>query len=480
MLRTNGRTVARAVVLAWLALTGAAQSAMAAERTEEIWVGETITIKGGRTQIERGTVKATSGDPDIATAKWGDEDTGPLIITGVKEGKTLVTLTGKVRLMVMGTSGSKDAVLRSRQFTEYVDVKVIDAEVETRMVRLHKDQEMTINLARGARIASITVADKAVLWVHKNTLTKFTLNAKEIGLTLVTVKFTRRVKGRRKKVTGLIYVLVYEGKREGPKIKKDAWGAMPEPTHKIIILPPRKKKPKPPAWPPKKGVKTGFIPSGRNYGDVGDLVIKNTTGQPVTVTIPPGLLLDSFFEAVQDLYLAVVAMEKPCEGAKYIGKPFTIQPGQTVVVEHLPGFCPDFEKDPPKKNDTAVYACRQPDKKSKALLDTIAAAKTVDVGKLKLEVFGEKKARAMITQGALWAVDSHVDDEQGNEVSNTDLTDRFYGAFTRSAKAALDKMPPENRKQAEKLVKDDIKKMVGVTDFLAKGFKRMKEAAVKG
>ena len=146
----------------------------------------------------------------------------------------------------------------------------------------------------------------------------------------------------------------------------------------------------------------------------------------------------------------------------------TVAPGGTHVIKDLPGFCPDFEKDPPQKDDEGVYACKQPDEKAKVLLDTIALAKKLDVGSLKLKVFGKDKARSMVAQGALWMVDSKVDDTKGNEVAAKDLSDKFFGSFAESAKASLEKMPPASRKKAEKLVQDDIRKIVAATSFIAK------------
>ena len=221
-------------------------------------------------------------------------------------------------------------------------------------------------------------------------------------------------------------------------------------------------------WPGIKGVVSTFTPSGNNYGNIGSLVIKNNTDKPVTVTVPAGMLLDSSDPAIQDLYIAPVPTETTCQGARYIGQGVTVKAGETFVMKDLSGFCPDHEKDPPKKDDTAVYACRQPDEKSKELLRTIGLMKTIDVGSLKLEVFEEAKATTMMTQGALWMVDSRIDEVKDNEVSGKDLSDKFYGAFATSAKKAFDKMTPDSRKQAETLVMNDIIKIVAATSFIAK------------
>jgi len=471
-------------LLACLVLGAMALPGLGAEVSVEIWVGESVSIHASRKQIERGTVSATSNKPEIATAEWGGGDTGPVTITGVAEGKAVVTVKGKLRVMPVGISGPGRTreVLRGEPFTDYVNVSVVEAEVEQRVIIIRKRQKVTLNLGRTAKIRSIHNGDKAVVRVHKNTLKTFTIIGKREGFSLVTVKFTRVEKGKKKNITGLVYVTVHGGKREGPALIRMGWDAMPEPTHRIIIIQPeetkgtKKKVSLRPGWPKTKGVKCTFVPSGRNYGDIGDLIIKNATDDPATVTVPPGMLLESSDPSVQDLYVADVPTESPCSGAKDIGRPITVQPDGYYIVRDVPGFCPDFEKEPPQTDDTSVYACKQPDKKSKVLLDTIAAVKKLDVGSLKLDVFGRDKARAMVAQGSLWMVDSEIDSEKGNEVSKEDLSDRFYSTFAISAKASLDKMSAKDRKQAEKLVKDDIKEIVGATSFVAKRITKGKTA----
>ncbi len=221
-------------------------------------------------------------------------------------------------------------------------------------------------------------------------------------------------------------------------------------------------------WPGIKGVKSTFKPSGSNYGDIGSLIIKNNTDKPVSVTVPAGMLLNSSDPATQDLYIALVPTETPCRGAAYIGKNVTIKAGQSFVMEHMCGFCPDYEKAPPKKDDTTVYTCSQPDKKAATLLATIGLAGTIDASSLKLSVFAPPKAAAMMAQGALWMVDSKIDEVKDNEVSDKDLSDKFYGTFAVSAKASLDKMTPENRQRAETIVKSDISKIVAAISFVSK------------
>jgi hypothetical protein len=121
-----------AVLFAWLALAAAALPAPAAERSVEIWVGESVSIAAGRKQIEPNTVEVSSDNKKVATATWGKADTGPVTITGVSVGKTIVTVKGEFRVIPVGIKGKgeKAAILQREPFTDYVDVTVIEAEVK--------------------------------------------------------------------------------------------------------------------------------------------------------------------------------------------------------------------------------------------------------------------------------------------------------------------------------------------------------------
>ncbi|MDP6359328.1 MAG: hypothetical protein QF473_29685 [Planctomycetota bacterium] len=226
--------------------------------------------------------------------------------------------------------------------------------------------------------------------------------------------------------------------------------------------------PKKPTWPNSNGVLFTFIPSGSNYGDIGDLLITNTTESPVTTTVPPGLLFDSSEPAVQDLYVADVPTRTPQAGAAKIGKSVSVDPGQTLVINDIPGFCPDFELAPPKPGAGGTYAVRPPDKKAKPLLAALERVRKFDIGKLKLDVFKADQTRRMLAQGALWMVDSRADDVKGNEVTGQKLTDRFWTKFEQSAAESLKKMPPKQRDAAKKLVKNDIKEIVKGISFVSK------------
>ncbi|MDP7286396.1 MAG: hypothetical protein QGH94_00240 [Phycisphaerae bacterium] len=222
------------------------------------------------------------------------------------------------------------------------------------------------------------------------------------------------------------------------------------------------------AWPPVKGVLVTFIPSGRNYGNIGDLVLTNTTDKTVSVTVPEGLLLDSNDPKVQDLYVARVPTEQVCQGAEDIGKVIPIKAGKAYVVRDITGFCPDFELASPGKGESGIYVAKKPDKKSETLLATIELARKVDVGEMKLEVFGKKKTEAMITQGALWMVDSKCDSVEQNDVTKKALEDKFLTVFKVSAKGALAKMDERQKKKAVQFVEADVKDIVAKISFVSK------------
>jgi len=212
-----------------------------------------------------------------------------------------------------------------------------------------------------------------------------------------------------------------------------------------------------------------FIPSGRNYGDIGDLLITNPTDEPVTCVVPDGMLLDSSDPITQDLYVANVPTETPCSGAELIGRPVTVGAGESYLMRDLPGYCPDFELAPPDEGVCDIYTPCAPDERGARLLEVIAAVQGFDVGPVKLDLFEEGKAREMMCQGALWTVESAFDDVEGNEVTAEQLAGRYWEAFETSAGAALEAMPSDQRQETEELVRDEIRRIVSATSFVAKG-----------
>ncbi len=431
----------------------------------------------------------TVDNPGIASVSWSGGESGTLTITGVEEGDCVVTIKGKVRATGLGTAG---ALITEQDFSETIPVKVTGTDEYSKLAVLYVKQKMSITFPKGMKMGSKAPknTNPEIVGVRRNSAKQLTLTGKKKGESWLYFKLTVTEGKKKKKVFGTIWVQVKAGDPNdmhvrigwddlytGQVILLDPPAGMTE-TGELIDPNSEKKKKKSSKvletgmlldWPGIEGVNATFVPSGKNYGDIGDLLIKNDTDKPATVTVPPGLLLDSADPAVQDLYVADVPTETPCSGAKDIGRPITVKPDATYAINDVPGFCPDHEKKPPTQGDTSIYASKQPDEKSKVLLDTIESAKKLDVGSMKLEVFEEDKAREMVTQGSLWMVDSRIDAEEDNELTSEELSSKFYGTFAASAKESLDKMSSEDRKKAEDLVKDDIKKIVAATAFVAKG-----------
>ncbi len=471
-----------AAAVCMAALLPASQAA--ADGSVTIGVGHSWTKSFGKVPFEsKPTISVDQ--PNIASVSWTGGESGSLVVTGVEEGEAVVTITGKVRVVNFGTGNKPIATVKDVTAKVYVTV-VEDAEY-MKLVILHVKEKISVKFPKNMKLSAkgITNSNPKIASVRRNSSKQLTIRGKKVGETWLRFKLLISKKGKKdKEVPATIKVRVIAGK---PKKKYSRTGWDDLYIGEIIIVNPGvgmdeygqpteewKKKQKEREvsrltdWPGQEGVVCSFVPSGRNYGDIGDLVIENDSNKPVTVTVPEGLLLDSGDPAVQDLYVADVPTETVCDGAKEIGKPITIEPDGMYVIKELPGFCPDFEKDPPETDNEGIYACKQPDEKAEALLDTVKLVKELDVGTMKLEVFEEDKARAMVAQGSLWMVDSEIDETKGNEVSAKDLSEKFFGSFAESAKDKLEAMTPEKREQVEELVKDDIKKIVEATSFVAK------------
>jgi hypothetical protein len=433
--------------------------------------------------------KIKSKDPSIATVAWKGEESGSLVVTGVKEGTTKVMVTGKIRVVEIGPGAKK--ILTVKPYKAIVTVKVIKSEKYTKLVVIHVKQKMSIKFPKRYRKASpVKNSNRRVVTVTSQTRTRITIRGVKVGESWLTFLLEVKLKnGKKKKVPANILVRVIAGKpAKGKEHFTAGWDDLF--IGEIILVNPGpgmdkhgKPIPKPEDededdeevgmlqdWPAQEGVYCSFQASGRNYGAIGDMTIENSTDTPVTVTVPPGLLLDSDNPKVQDLYVADVPTEKPCAGAKEIGTPITIAPNASYAIKDIPGFCPDGEKAPPaaETNGQSVYTACKPDEKADTLLEAVAAVKKMDVGNLKLDVFKEDKARAMIAQGALWQVDSKIDEEPDNDFTSATLKTRFFEAFTASAKESLEKMPAKKRETVESVVKDDIKKIVAAADFVTK------------
>jgi len=213
-------------------------------------------------------------------------------------------------------------------------------------------------------------------------------------------------------------------------------------------------------WPGVPGIKVTFNPTGAKYGYIGDLIIANETDHVVTCTVPLGMLLKTRDPRIQDMYAADVPTETPCSGAKYLGNRIAIAPKAKKVIKEIPGFCADFEFDPPDKGMAGNYTCKKPGGKGKKLLSVIEAVKKLDLSKLELKVFREKKASEMITLASCWMAESRWDGVEGNDVSTAQVIERFMEAFATPGGTNLPKMPSEQQVEAEKLLEEDVAKIV--------------------
>ncbi|MBT3200034.1 MAG: hypothetical protein HN350_08955 [Phycisphaerales bacterium] len=463
-------------------------SAAAEEGVTVVGEGHSRSASFGKVPFES-KPKIKSKDPSIATVSWKGEESGSLVITGVKEGTTVVTVTGKVRVTEIGPGAKK--ILTVKPYKASVTVKVIKSEKYTKMAVIYVKQKMSIKFPKRYKKATpVKNSNRRVVTVTSQTRTRITIRGVKVGESWLTFLMEVKLKnGKKKKVPANILVRVIAGKPKKDKTHVSiGWDDLYIGEVIIVNPPPGMDKHGKPIpipekdddddeevgmlqdWPAQDGVYCSFKASGRNYGGIGDITIENATDKPVTVTVPPGLLLDSDTPQVQDLYVADVPTETPCGGAKDIDKPITIAPNASYVIKDVPGFCPDGEKDPPKPETEgqSVYTACKPDEKASTLLDAIAAVKKMDVGKMKLDVFKEDKARAMVCQGTLWQVDSKIDAEPDNDFTSEKLNARFFEAFTASAKEALEKMPETKREKVETVVKDDIKKIVAAADFITK------------
>jgi hypothetical protein len=443
--------------------------------------GHSRTKSFGKTPFDRKPA-VSSADPSIATASWTGEESGSLVISGIKEGTTTVTVKGNIRVVEIGPGAKK--ILTVKPYVATATVKVVKSEKYTKLAIIYVKQKMSIKFPKGLRKATpVKNSNRRVVTVTSQTRTRITIRGVKVGESWLTFLLEVKMKdGKKKKVPANILVRVIDKKIEKGKTHvTTGWDDLF--IGEIIILNPgpgmdKHGKPIPKGkkvsmledWPARDGVYCSFRASGRNYGAIGDMTIENATDKPVTVTVPPGLLLDSDDPKVQDLYVADVPTETPCAGAKDVGKPIKIAPNAVYAIKDIPGFCPDGEKDPPaaETEGQSVYTACKPDDKAATLLETIAAVKKMDVGNLKLSVFKDDKARAMISQGALWQVDSRIDEEPDNDFTGEKLKTRFFEAFTASAKDTLDKMPAKKRETVNSVVKDDIKKIVAAADFITK------------
>jgi hypothetical protein len=212
-----------------------------------------------------------------------------------------------------------------------------------------------------------------------------------------------------------------------------------------------------------------FVATGKTYGHLGDLVITNVSDMTVSGRVDNGSCLVSSDDVIQDLRVLTLPCEAPPDVYK-LGTEFKIQPGKTKRLA-LTGTCDDFGKPAPAKGVKDLYTLKGPDKEGKIIVNAVKRGVKFDPGKLKLKVFSPDQAHPMILQSLVWFVESRCDDTDGNEVTLEQLEEFYVNKWEKdeTARKALAKMNPDQRLQADQMVKEDMKKIVASINFLKEG-----------
>jgi hypothetical protein len=212
---------ATAIGLAF-ALTAIAGSASAADVT--LWEGESTTRSSSKQQVVRGSVKAVSSRPGVATVSKPRGDNAEFTITGVKKGEAVVTITGK--LVVYNVGVNQKSIRTEVPFETQIGVVVKKPETYEKLAILLKRQQLTVDFPKHIKMVTKTLknSNKKVCRVHVNTNRKVTIFGKEKGESQVTVKLQVTKKKKTKTVKGIIHVEVKEQVAKSKERKvKIAW-----------------------------------------------------------------------------------------------------------------------------------------------------------------------------------------------------------------------------------------------------------------
>ena len=223
-----------------------------------------------------------------------------------------------------------------------------------------------------------------------------------------------------------------------------------------------------PCPPPETAM--GYIPSGGNYGDIGDGFCINDGGVPVAFTIPDGSWMHSDDPNHQDMLVTDVPTREgnECSGAEALDVAITVPPETVVVVKDLPGVCPDYEKDPPTAGDSAHYELQPPNDKSRALVAVVDEVAAIDFTAKPLKGMKPGQAAETACQGAVWMAESRIDEVEGNEVSTEELHGRFFMTYLAAVDPAHRELDDEERDQLDDAVRDDLTTIVNAIDFATK------------
>lgn len=189
----------------------------------ELWEGESTTVSQSKTQVVRGSATAKSDKPAVATVSKPKGDNLRVTITGVKEGETTVTITGK--RVVYNVGVNQKSIRTEEPFTAYIDVVVVKAETVAKLLVLKRREQRTINFPKSLKMLgkSLKNSNKKVCGYNRNTNRKLTVFGKKKGTSTITMELLRTKKGKTKRIRGIIYVEV-KGERIKMKDNRTSMG----------------------------------------------------------------------------------------------------------------------------------------------------------------------------------------------------------------------------------------------------------------
>ena len=114
-------TAGRVVNLLLIALAATLVAGVASADVE-LFEGESATRATSRHRVVQGSVKAVSGNPGVATISKPTGDNAKVTITGVKEGKTTVKVTGRIVFFAVGANQKQ--LTTEKPFETSIDVTV--------------------------------------------------------------------------------------------------------------------------------------------------------------------------------------------------------------------------------------------------------------------------------------------------------------------------------------------------------------------
>ncbi len=211
----------------------------------------------------------------------------------------------------------------------------------------------------------------------------------------------------------------------------------------------------------------GFNPSGRNYGAVGNVGYVNYGDDAETAVLEDGSYVTTDGEDQDFVVTNVPTQGDPPAGATALGVALPVPSETIVVVKDAPGICADGEKDPPAAG-TPGYTIEEPNDKSLAVVDVVDTISKIDFSKKPLKGMTPEQAKETACQAAAWQVESQIDEVDGNEISDEELTERFFATYVTATAEARKKMTAKQRKEMDGIVRDDLKTVVNSIDFVTK------------